>query len=259
MKSVSFGPIRADAVTRNEALQQIREMVEGRRGGVVFTPNVDHIVLANENERMRAAYSRANLALADGMPLLWAARLLGTVLPEKVSGSDFVPFILEHAAEVGWKVYFLGGAPGIAARARDKISEKLPGLQVVGVDAPDICLNDPEEARGAILARIRKLDPDLVFVALGAPKQELWIDLVRDDLRPAVLIGVGGTLDFLSGTVKRAPVWVSRVGLEWLFRLYQEPERLWRRYLLRDPKFFVIIGRAFIQQFRRDPNRTIIA
>jgi N-acetylglucosaminyldiphosphoundecaprenol N-acetyl-beta-D-mannosaminyltransferase len=259
LKSVSFGPIRADAVTRHEALQKVEEMVQRCKGGVVFTPNVDHVVLADANPSMRAAYSRANLALADGMPLLWAARLLRTALPEKVSGSDFVPFILEYAAKVGWKVYFLGGGAGIAARARDRVSKKLPSLHVVGVDAPDINLNDSSEARAAIVGRIRTAGPDLVFVALGAPKQELWIDLVRDDLCPAVLLGVGGTLDFLSGNVRRAPLWVSRVGLEWLFRLFQEPRRLWRRYLLRDPKFLVIVGRALIRQFRQRRKEPITA
>lgn len=254
-----FGTIRADAITCAEALRQVEQLIQQHRGGVVFTPNVDHVVLADENPGLRAAYARANLALADGKPLLWAARLLGAALPEKISGSDFVPFILEHAAQAGWRVYFLGGAPGIAAQARDRIFEKLPGLQVVGVDAPDICLDDSREARAAIAARIRNATPDLVFVALGAPKQELWIDLVRDDLCPAVLLGVGGTFDFLSGKVKRAPAWVSHFGLEWLFRLWQEPRRLWRRYLLRDPKFLLIIGRALVQQVRRPPKRSIPA
>jgi N-acetylglucosaminyldiphosphoundecaprenol N-acetyl-beta-D-mannosaminyltransferase len=199
---------------------------------------------------MRAAYSRANLALADGMPLLWAARLIGERLPEKVSGSDFVPTVLELAAQRGWRVYFLGGQPGVAALARDKLRESLPGLKVVGIDAPKIDANDLLEGSASILSRVRVARPDVVLVALGAPKQEIWIDLVRDDLRPAVMIAVGASLDFMAGTVPRAPRWVSKVGLEWLFRLSREPRRLWRRYLLHDPKFLAIFGRVAIDRAR---------
>lgn len=249
LKSVTFGSIRADAITCGGALKIVEQLVDRGQGGVVFAVNVDGIVLAQENVLLRSAYARASLSLPDGMPLLWAARLLGAVLPEKVSGSDFVPFILEHAAEVGWKVYFLGGSPGIAALARDRICERLPRLKVVGVDSPSINLNDSASVRGKIVARIREASPDLVFVALGAPKQEIWIDLVRDELRPAVLFAVGGTLDFLSGKTKRAPAWISGIGLEWLFRLCHEPKRLWRRYLLRDPKFLMITARAMMHRF----------
>ena len=178
------------------------------------------------------------------MPLLWAARLLGKPLPEKVSGSDFVPPLLERAAERGWRVYLIGGAPGVAALARDKLLERMPSLQVVGVDAPRIEPGDAPELRDPIVERIRAASPDIVLVALGAPKQEIWIDEVRDTLRPAVLLGVGASLDFVAGTAVRAPRWMSNAGLEWLFRLNSEPRRLLRRYLVRDPKFLFILGRA---------------
>jgi N-acetylglucosaminyldiphosphoundecaprenol N-acetyl-beta-D-mannosaminyltransferase len=250
MRSVDFGPLRADAVTEAEALDIVEQLVRGGDGGAVFTPNVDHIVSAADNPRMRAAYSRVSLALPDGMPLIWAARLLGEALPEKVSGSDFVPLVLERAAERGWRVYFLGGNPGVAELARRKLNESLPRLQVVGVDAPKIDVNDSPRHE-PIVARIRTARPDIVLVALGAPKQEIWIDLVRDQLRPTVMLAVGASLDFVAGTVPRAPRWISKVGAEWIFRLAREPRRLWRRYLLRDPKFVVIFGRMAVARVRR--------
>jgi N-acetylglucosaminyldiphosphoundecaprenol N-acetyl-beta-D-mannosaminyltransferase len=245
---LTLGPVRVDPVTLEGALRSLEELVTRGDGGAVFTPNVDHVVLADENPRMRAAYARVSLSLADGVPLLWASRLLGQPLPAKVSGSDFVPVLLERAALLGWRVYFLGGAPGVAALARDKLLERLPALQVVGVEAPNIdvdSLPDP-----AIVERIRAAKPHVVLVALGAPKQEIWIDATREQLRPAVLLGVGASLDFVAGTVPRAPRWISDAGLEWLFRLSREPARLWRRYLLRDPKFVMILGRAMRDRAR---------
>jgi len=251
--ALTIGTLRVDSVTRDEAIDAVEALVRGGEGGAVFTPNVDHVVLADGDARMRAAYARVSLSLADGMPLVWASRLLGHAVPEKVSGSDMVPRVLARAAERGWRVYFLGGAPGVAALARDKLREALPRLQVVGVDAPRIDIDEPATSQSALLERIRAVSPHLVLVALGAPKQEIWIDLVRDHLRPAVLFGVGASLDFVAGTIPRAPPWMSDWGFEWLFRLTREPRRLWRRYLVRDPKFVLIVGRGLWHKAARRP------
>jgi N-acetylglucosaminyldiphosphoundecaprenol N-acetyl-beta-D-mannosaminyltransferase len=244
-RRITLGSLPVDCVTADSALEVIEDLVARGQGGAVFTPNVDHVVLADETPRMRQAYARASLSLADGVPLLWGARLLGTPVPAKVSGSDFTPLVLERAAAKGWRVYFLGGAPGVAALARDRLRETLPALEVVGVEAPRIDPGASAEAYADIVARIRTARPALVFVALGAPKQEIFIDKVRDALPAAVFLAVGASLDFVAGTVSRAPAWVSRVGLEWSYRLAREPRRLWRRYLVRDPKFLLIIWRQW--------------
>jgi N-acetylglucosaminyldiphosphoundecaprenol N-acetyl-beta-D-mannosaminyltransferase len=240
---LSFGPLGVDPATLSDAVDAVEGLVRGGQGGAVFTPNVDHVVLAEQDARMREAYERASLSLADGMPLVWASRLLGRPVPEKVSGSDLVLPLLERAAARGWRVYFLGGAEGVAAKARDRLHEQLPALQVVGVDAPRIDVDASREARHAVLGPIVAARPDIVLVALGAPKQEIWIDRTRDALRPAVLLGVGASLDFIAGTIPRAPGWMSRAGLEWLYRLSREPRRLAYRYLVRDPRFLVILAR----------------
>jgi len=253
---IELGPVPVDALTFEEALARVEELVRAGQGGAVFTPNVDHVVLAHEDERLRDAYSRASLSLADGMPLLWTSRLLGTPLPEKISGSDFVGPLLERAADRGWRVYFLGGAPGVAAKARDAILEQLPKLRIVGVDAPRIDVNEPLDQRAGVLDAIRASGADLVLVALGAPKQEIWIDQTRGALKPAVLLGVGASLDFIAGTVPRAPRWMSRSGLEWLYRLGREPGRLWRRYLVRDPKYVLVMAPAVARRWRRRPPAT---
>jgi N-acetylglucosaminyldiphosphoundecaprenol N-acetyl-beta-D-mannosaminyltransferase len=254
VRRIELGPVPIDAVTLGEALDRVEELVREGVGGAVFTPNVDHVVLAHESERFRAAYARASLSLVDGMPLLWTARLLGTRLPEKISGSDFVLPLLERAADRGWRVYFLGGAPGVGETARDRVVQRLPKLAVVGIDAPRLGIDDPPEVREPVLTRIRASRPHLVLVALGAPKQELWIDRVRDALAPSVLLGVGASLDFLAGAVPRAPRWMSETGLEWLYRLGREPSRLWRRYLLRDPKFLLVVGEMVRRRVQDRPQ-----
>jgi N-acetylglucosaminyldiphosphoundecaprenol N-acetyl-beta-D-mannosaminyltransferase len=241
--SVKIGPIVVDSVTFDGALGAIAELVDRRNGGAVFTPNVDHVVKAESNAEFRAAYSRADLRLADGMPILWAAKILGSPLPEKVSGSDLIMPLAQFAARREWRVYLLGGGHGVAEQAADKFSREL-GLNVVGTDSPVVDLEGNAERPDEMIDKLLAAKPDLVLVALGAPKQELWIDRFGDRIKPAVAMGVGGSLDFVVGRVTRAPAWMSRAGLEWLFRLWQEPRRMWRRYLIEDPKFIAIVART---------------
>lgn len=253
--SFSLGPVRIDCLTRAEALEVVDALVAEGAGGAVFTPNVDHVVIAHEEERMRSAYARADLSIADGMPIVWTSRLFGTAIPERVAGSDFVPLLLARAAEKQWRVYFLGGASGVAAQAREKMLARHPTLQIVGVDSPRFDVDEPHELQAPVVARVKMANPHLVLVAFGAPKQEIWIDRARDALRPAVLFGVGATLDFLAGTMPRAPTWMARSGLEWAFRLSREPRRLWRRYLVRDPKFLLVLGRALLGRRSFSPTK----
>jgi N-acetylglucosaminyldiphosphoundecaprenol N-acetyl-beta-D-mannosaminyltransferase len=232
-----------DALTFDEALSVIAQMVRNGAGGAVFTPNVDHVVLAERIAEFRDAYAQASLVVADGMPVVWASWLLGTPLPEKVSGSDLLLPLARLSAQNGWRVYLVGGAPGAAEEATRLLSSQW-GVRVAGVDVPSVSDAGQCADEESILERIRIARPDLIFVALGTPKQELWIGRLRQRLAPAVVIGVGAGLDFLIGRVPRAPRWMSSLGLEWLFRLAREPRRLWRRYLLRDPLFCLIVARA---------------
>jgi N-acetylglucosaminyldiphosphoundecaprenol N-acetyl-beta-D-mannosaminyltransferase len=243
---VWIGEVPIDPLTFDEALDAIDRLVTAREGGTVFTPNVDHVVMADHDEAFRAAYRDVSLSLVDGMPVLWASRLLGRALPEKVSGSDLVPRLVERAASRGWRVYLLGGAEGSAAIAARALESH--GVEVAGFSAPRVPVSASPAAHAELADAIAKTEPDLVLVGLGAPKQELFATAVRDRLRPAVLLGVGASIDFLAGAVPRAPAWVSQNGLEWLYRLGREPRRLWRRYLLRDPQFFALILRQLIRR-----------
>jgi N-acetylglucosaminyldiphosphoundecaprenol N-acetyl-beta-D-mannosaminyltransferase len=248
-RRLQLGRLPVDRVTFAEALDAIAAMVERRRGGTVFTPNVDHVVLAGENERFRRAYAAVDLALADGAPVVWASRALGAPLPEKVSGSDLAPVLMKLAAERGFRVYLLGGAPGTAELAARRLRRAHPDLKIAGASSPRVDLGEPEAARASLVEEIRRAAPDLVLVGLGAPKQEIWIHETAAALRPAVLLGVGAAIDFLAGTGRRAPRWMSAAGLEWAYRLGREPRRLWRRYLVRDPRFIGIFAGALLARW----------
>jgi N-acetylglucosaminyldiphosphoundecaprenol N-acetyl-beta-D-mannosaminyltransferase len=237
---ILIGEVPIDAVTFEGALDAIERLVEAGQGGSVFTPNLDHVVKVDRDPAAREAYAAASLSLADGMPLVWASKLLRTPLPEKVSGSDLIFPLMQRAARKQWRVYLLGARPEVARAAADKLERE--GVIIAGIDSPVV--RSDGGAGDDVLERVRKARPHLLIVALGFPKQERFSHRYADALRPAVALGLGGTLDFIAGAVRRAPRWMQRAGLEWLFRLAQEPRRLARRYLIEDPRFALIFLRA---------------
>jgi N-acetylglucosaminyldiphosphoundecaprenol N-acetyl-beta-D-mannosaminyltransferase len=238
-RRLRIGTLWIDALNFSQALQEIERLVDEAQGGAVFTPNVDHVIKAESNEAFRRAYADASLSLADGMPLVWVGGLLGCPLPGRIAGSDLVMPVMELAARRRWRVYLLGGAPGVAEAVARLLAER-PGVTIVGWDDSRIA-SDGSDVTGDSVARAAAAKPDLILVALGPPKQELWIHRAAAAVRPAVSFGVGASLDFLAGKYRRAPRWVGRVGLEWLFRLFQEPRRLWRRYLVEGPRFALVV------------------
>jgi N-acetylglucosaminyldiphosphoundecaprenol N-acetyl-beta-D-mannosaminyltransferase len=237
-----FG-IRLNPVTMAEAVSIIDGWVrdgleDGEACHYVTTPNVDHMVLLRDHAEMRAAYAGAGLVLADGWPVVTASRWLGVPLPERVAGSDLVPALFSAAdPHRPLRTYLLGAAPGVAFRAAQKIHDRWPGVQVVGVDSPPLGFERDAELNARILSRIASVQPDLLVVGLGAPKQELWVHKHRHSIESTVAICAGATIDFLAGERRRAPVWMQRLGLEWLHRVASEPRRLVRRYA-RDAAIF---------------------
>jgi N-acetylglucosaminyldiphosphoundecaprenol N-acetyl-beta-D-mannosaminyltransferase len=232
-----------DAVGLGSAIGAIEGLVGSELGGAVFTPNVDHVVTAERDAAFRAAYDSASLSLADGQYLVWASRLLGTPLPEKISGSDLVEPLMRIAARLCWRVFLLGGAPGVAAEAGERARRDF-GVNVVGTASPFVQMDGSDSDWEQGMEAIAATRPQLVLVAFGAPKQERWIYHNRERLGPSVAMGVGASLDFFVGRVRRAPAWVSRIGFEWLYRLAQEPRRLGHRYLVKDPRFIGVILRT---------------
>jgi N-acetylglucosaminyldiphosphoundecaprenol N-acetyl-beta-D-mannosaminyltransferase len=238
---IRIGKLSIDVLRRQQAIDAVVHLVRAGKGGTVFTPNVDHVVQVEHDEAFREAYEKASLSFVDGTPVLWAARLLGTPLPEKLSGSDLFEPLIERAAAEGLRIVLLGGGPGVAELAAENLRARFPGLHVVDTLAPRIGLTSTPAEEEAV-ARLQRAKADLIFVCLGAPKQELFSERNRAALSPAVMVGFGAAVDFAAGTIPRAPEWLSKAGLEWAFRLGREPRRLAARYLLRDPEFFKIVA-----------------
>jgi len=252
---VRIGELEIDPLTFEQALDAIVALVRRGEGGTVFTPNVDHVVQVEDDERLRAAYRDASLSLVDGMPVLWAARLLGRRLPEKISGSDLIVPLMERAANERLRVFLLGGGPNIADAAASKLCATFRELRIVGTEAPWIDLDRDAPWHDALIDRIREAHPQLVLVAFGCPKQEIFMHRAALSLRPSVLVGVGAALDFVAGRAPRAPSWMSRAGLEWVQRLAREPRRLGPRYLARDPRFLSILFRSLLRSRRHETRR----
>jgi N-acetylglucosaminyldiphosphoundecaprenol N-acetyl-beta-D-mannosaminyltransferase len=206
-------------------------------GGWVVTPNLDILRRFVRHADFRELCADADLRLADGMPLVWASRLQGTPLPERVAGSDLIWRLAERAAEAGRSVFLLGGNPGAAANAADVLRERSPSLRIAGVCCPPMGFENDRSYIQSLDRMIVDASPDIVFVGLGSPKQELLIRRLRTVQPRAWYLGVGVSFSFTAGEISRAPVWMRRSGLEWCHRLAKEPGRLWKRYLVQGVPF----------------------
>lgn len=220
------------ALSEPAAIQYILDALEAGRGGWVITVNLDHLRRLVRDESLRQLYAGADLRVADGMPLVWAAKLQGTPLPQRVAGSSLISTLSARAAQRGRSVYLLGGEPGSAEEAARVLQERYPGTRIAGTSCPEMGFEKDPIKLGALIEEVCGADPDIVYVGLGSPKQERLIEQLRARLPRAWWLGVGISFSFLSGQVRRAPGWMQRMGLEWLHRLWQEPGRLARRYLV---------------------------
>lgn len=233
-KLVVVSGLPIDDLNMEEALDRLEDFVEiGRATGKthqVATVNADFVVKAMQDPELRYLLQDADMATADGMPLVWGARILGVSLEGRVAGSDMIPALAERAAQKGYSIYFFGAAPGVAQQAADTLKEKYPELKVAGVMSPPY--SSVLEVDRSILDEIKAADPDILLVALGNPKQEKFIGMYGRELGVPVMIGIGATLDFIAGHMQRAPEWMQNAGLEWLYRLLQEPRRMWKRYVV---------------------------
>ncbi len=230
--------ISLDRVTMSEAVSCVRLMAKEGQGAFVVTPNVDHMIKLTKDKEFERIYRDADLILADGVPLLWFAKGLGDPIPEKVSGSDLFPRVCKMAADEGLSVFLLGGNEGVAKKAADKLKERHAALRIAGTYCPPFGFEKDEKEVDRIITLLSETKPDILFVGLGAPKQEKFFDSIRERVQIPVALHVGASFDFVAGTVRRAPKWMSRVGLEWFYRLMKEPKRMFKRYLIDDIRIF---------------------
>ena len=228
-------------ISMDETLLRVEELIQIKKPSYVVTPTVDHVIKLQKDLEFREVYENAALVLPDGMPLLWAGYFLGTPLKERVCGSDLLPSFCKIAADRGYRIFFLGGEEGVAHNAEQVLKAQYPFIKIVGTYSPPFGFDKEEDKNRQIVEMIRAAKPDILFVGLGAPKQEKWIYKFKDSLQVPVSIGAGISFDFIAGNLKRAPKWIRNIGLEWFWRLAQEPKRLWKRYLVDDPVFFWLV------------------
>ena len=241
MSRMKFMNTEIDNLTMDEALAKMDELILQNNNSYVVTPNVDHLIQLERGGELVEAYKHADLILTDGKPLIWISKYYGTPIKEKISGSDLFPRLCELAAKKGYTMYFLGAAEGVAAKAAENLMAKYPGLQVVGTYSPPYGFEKDEAELDKIKKQIKEVHPNILIVGLGAPKQELFILHHRKELGVPLSLGLGASLDFEAGNIKRAPKWMADHGLEWLYRITQDPKRLAKRYLVDDTK---ILGMA---------------
>lgn len=229
---VKLHGVELHAISERACVEFILSRLDAGIGGWVVTHNLDHLRRLMRDRAFTALCSRADLRVADGMPLVWACRLQGTPVPERVAGSNLIISLSRAAAERHRSIFLLGGNDGSAEAAAEALKACNPDLRVAGTFCPPMGFEEDEASIAGMIAAIRSANPDVVYVALGSPKQEIWIDRLRDVAPAAWWIGVGISFSFLAGEVRRAPHWVQESGLEWAHRLVQEPRRLSRRYIV---------------------------
>jgi len=227
-----------------ELIDAIEALLPAREVHTVITPNVDQTLTLRTDEALGLAYDEATIRITDGFPLVVLGHRLGAHRLERLTGADLLPLAAQVAAERGWRIALTGGGPGVAAHAAAVLRDSTDA-DVVAVDFPRVSDVD-DRASLEVVEALASLEPDLVFVCLGSPKQDVWVSRWRAKLPPAVYIGAGAAVDFVAGTKRRAPRALQRLGLEWAFRLAQEPRRLARRYLVRGPAFAMVAVRSLI-------------
>ena len=234
---VVISETRFDNVTMTEAVEKILHLVQKADSPQhVCTGNLDHLALLREDAEFRMIYSSAALVLADGMPIVWLSRLRPDTanLAERVAGSDLLMELCRASAWTGLRLFFLGGYPGAAEAAKLTLEARFPGVQICGTYCPPKEAFETPEEQEKIAQLLREANPDVLLVGLGAPKQEKWIARHKMQLSVPVSIGVGGSFEMAAGMVTRAPRLVQRTGMEWAWRLLQDPRRLYARYFGRD-------------------------
>lgn len=227
-----------DIISCQQALEKINEIILSQKGGQVITLNAEIAYQAQNDENLRNIINGADLVTPDGIGIIWGGHQLGYDFPERVTGIDLMASLCRKAANMGWKVFLFGAAPGVAEAAAESLVKQYPGLVVVGCRHG--YFRDDESA--GIAREVASLQPDILFVALGAPKQEYWIKEQQETMKIPLCIGVGGSFDVIAGVKNRAPGWAIRLNLEWLYRLLAEPSR-WKRQLAL-PRYVLAIKKA---------------
>jgi N-acetylglucosaminyldiphosphoundecaprenol N-acetyl-beta-D-mannosaminyltransferase len=245
---VSLMGVRVDCLTERQVTAHVMSSIRTGVGGWIATPNVDHLRIISERPGLLGMVNEASLRVADGMPLVWASRLQGTPLPERITGAGLTLSLTAAAAKEGASIFLLGGDPGDAEAAADALKRLYPNLKIAGIMCPPAGFEHDALQMTQIGNALHTAKPDLVYSCFGFPKQELVSRALRERLPSAWFLGLGGSLAIVSGRTPRAPRWIQEIGMEWAWRLALEPRRLFHRYIMRDlPFVFRLLGNALVQ------------
>jgi N-acetylglucosaminyldiphosphoundecaprenol N-acetyl-beta-D-mannosaminyltransferase len=239
-QSVNILGVGVSPVSRARALGIIESWIAAKDRQYVCVSGIHGVMESQRDENLRAIHNAAGMVVPDGMPLVWLSRLKGFEAVERVYGPDLLLACCQRSLSTGYRHFFYGGGPGVPELLTQRLQARFPGLTVAGAYSPPFRALTPEED-AEVIRLINSARPDIVWVGLSTPKQERWMADHRDSLSAPVLLGVGAAFDFHAGLKRQAPRWMQRSGLEWLFRLWQEPRRLWRRYLRNNPLFVLHI------------------
>ncbi len=241
-KKINISNVDIDSYSFSQVVDIIIDhALHAHNAEYVVTPNAHHLLLLQHDPYFREIYHNAFLSVPDGVPLLWAAQFLGTPLADRVNGTDLFEQLCAIAAEKNLKVFLLGGRPGAANKAKEILQARHQALDIVGVYCPPYGFESDPLELAHINAQIRAAKPNILFVGLGAPKQEKWIYENYQKIDVPISLGIGVSFELTADMVRRAPVLMQKIGLEWLFRLIVEPKRLWRRYIIGNPMFVSLV------------------
>lgn len=233
-----FMNITIDNISFDQALDKIIDLAADKKCRYLVTPNVDHMVKLQKDKEFFKIYENADLVVADGTPLLWIAESLGHPIREKITGADLLPAVCKAAAQNKLTAFILGAEDGVAEEAANQLQSEYKGLNIIGTYSPEVGFEDDKDEIEKIINLVNEASPDILILSLGSPKQEKFIFEYKDKMCFGIALPIGAAVTFAAGTLKRAPEWMRKAGLEWLFRLFQEPGRMFKRYLIDDMDIF---------------------
>ncbi len=247
MESVQICGVRIDRLSLRDVILKIESFIEGDGKHQICVVPVYSLVLMQKDKEFMDINNNCSIVVADGMPLVWVSRLFGKPVPERIAGYDLFFALCKIALEKKYSFFFLGSSEDVLKRISLNLKNKFPDLKIAGTYSPPYKENFTEDENSGIIEEINKVKPDILWVGMTAPKQEKWIYHNLEKLNVKVAIGVGAVFDFIAGTKKRAPKWMQKIGLEWFWRLIQEPKRLWKRYLMGNTIFIWLVLKEFIK------------
>lgn len=248
-QKVNIGGTYISNVSLEDTLEIFSEAIENHVKKRICVIPVNCIVWAGENKALQQIYNTADLALCDGVPILWMSKLFGTPLKGRVTGLDLLPSFIKVCAEKNYSIFLLGAKPGVGNQLAEQLQKTYPALRISGIYTPPMAASFSEEENQRMVDLINAAAPDIVWVSLSAPKQDYWIAEHFTKLNTKIVIGVGGAFEVSAGLIARAPKWMQQNGLEWLFRFLQEPKRLFYRYFIEAPRIIpLIVKQLFLQK-----------